>query len=191
MGVYKIWPRTKSGFGVPSADCAKGAGGKGPRQKRQKSPKSVKKFSDTFGQFSRRSKIVKKRQKVFRHFSTIFARHHFSGPFWGALIPKASNPTSYPLLDPSHDIPKDPFVPKTLCIVNLLLHSDLLFYSNSLSKGVGGNDSNSLQTSIVIYYRLHSVSGVPSWTKHKPCPLLTPGQAAKLLCNILFCWSHS
>ena len=34
------------------------------------------------------SKNVKNRQKcqkVFRHFSTIFARHHFSGPFWGAL----------------------------------------------------------------------------------------------------------
>ena len=41
---------------------AQGAGGKGLRQK-----------------------IVKKGQKVFRHFSTIFARHQFSGPFWGAL----------------------------------------------------------------------------------------------------------
>ena len=40
---------------------AKGAGGKGPRQKT--------------------SKIVKKCQNYFRHFSTIFARHQFSGPF--------------------------------------------------------------------------------------------------------------
>ena len=44
---------------------AKGAGGKGPRQKT--------------------SKIVKKCQKVFRHFSTIFARHLFSGPFCNPL----------------------------------------------------------------------------------------------------------
>ena len=29
-----------------------------------------------------RAKIVKKCQKVFRHFSSIFARHLFSGPFW-------------------------------------------------------------------------------------------------------------
>ena len=44
---------------------AKGAGGKGPRQKT--------------------SKIVKKCQKVFRHFSTVFARHLFSGPFCNPL----------------------------------------------------------------------------------------------------------
>ena len=44
---------------------AKGAGGKRPRQKT--------------------SKIVKKCQQFFRHFSTIFARHHFSGPLLGAL----------------------------------------------------------------------------------------------------------
>ena len=32
------------------------------------------------------SKIVKKCQNtIFRHFSTIFPRHQFSGPFWGAL----------------------------------------------------------------------------------------------------------
>ena len=55
------------GRGLPQ-ECqriAKGAGGKGPRQKT--------------------SKIVKKCQKVFRHFSTIFARHHFSGPFCNPL----------------------------------------------------------------------------------------------------------
>ena len=50
--------------GSISADCKRGRR-KGPRQKA--------------------SKIVKKCQKVFRHFSTIFARHHFAGPFWGPL----------------------------------------------------------------------------------------------------------
>ena len=59
---------------------AKGAGGKGPRQK---SSKSVKKFFDNFRAGQKTSKIVKKCQKHFRHFSTIFARHLFSGPFWG------------------------------------------------------------------------------------------------------------
>ena len=57
---------------------AKGAGGKGPRQK---TSKSVKKSVDTFRQFSRRAKNVKNRQKVPKIFSTIFARHQFSGPF--------------------------------------------------------------------------------------------------------------
>ena len=65
---------------------AKGAGGKGPRQK---TSKSVKKFFftlfDNFRAGQKTSKIVKKCQKYFRHFSTIFARHQFSGPFWGAL----------------------------------------------------------------------------------------------------------
>ena len=44
-----------------------------------------KSFFDTFRRFLRRATHVKKRQNVFRHFSTIFARHHFTGPFWGAL----------------------------------------------------------------------------------------------------------
>ena len=64
---------------------AKGAGGKGPRQKKSK---SVKKCFDTFRQFSHRAKNLKNRQKVSkvsRHFSTSFARHHVSGPCWGAL----------------------------------------------------------------------------------------------------------
>ena len=73
----------------PAMSCtiqriAKGAGGKGPCQK---SSKSVKKFFNTFRQFSSRAKNVKNHQKVskvFRHFSTNFARHHFSGPCWGA-----------------------------------------------------------------------------------------------------------
>ena len=51
----------------------KGAGGRGPRQKNVN--------------------IVKKCQKVFRHFSTNFARQHFSGPFLGGSefrIPRAA-----------------------------------------------------------------------------------------------------
>ena len=57
-------------------------------KKRQKSSKSVKNISTVFDNFragQKTSKIVKKCQKYFRHFSTIFARHQFSGPFWGAL----------------------------------------------------------------------------------------------------------
>ena len=40
-----------------------------------------KSFSTLFDHF----RAGQKRQKVFRHFSTIFAQHHFSGPFWEAL----------------------------------------------------------------------------------------------------------
>ena len=46
-------------------------------------------FSTLFDNFragQRTSKIVKKCQTNFRNFSTIFAQHQFSGPFWGALI---------------------------------------------------------------------------------------------------------
>ena len=66
---------------------AKGAGGKGPRQKMSKIVKKCQKFFDAFRQLSHRAKSVKNPQhvsKCFRHFSTIFARRHFSGPFWGA-----------------------------------------------------------------------------------------------------------
>ena len=67
----------------------KGPAERGHVKKLQKPSKSVKSFSTLFDNFragQKTSKIVKKRQKVLRHFSTIFARHHFSGPFWGALI---------------------------------------------------------------------------------------------------------
>ena len=72
----------------------KGPAERGHVKKRQKSSKSVKNIFDTFRHFSRRAKNVKNRQKVskilcqksFRNFSTIFARHPFSGPFWEALI---------------------------------------------------------------------------------------------------------
>ena len=42
---------------------------------------------DIFRAGQKTSKIVKKRHNIFRHFSTIFARHQFSGPFGGALTP--------------------------------------------------------------------------------------------------------
>ena len=64
---------------------AKGASGKGLRQKTSKIVKKCQNYFRHFSTFSRRAKIVKKRQKYFRHFLTIFARHQFSGPFWGAL----------------------------------------------------------------------------------------------------------
>ena len=82
---------------VPSKVClpwvqrtAKGASGKGPRQK---TSKIVKKCQRVFRHFStlfdifragqKTSKIVKKCQKVFRHFLTIFARHPVFRPLLG------------------------------------------------------------------------------------------------------------
>ena len=77
-----------------SADCKrgrrKGAGEKGPRQKTSKIVKKCQKvfrhFSTIFAQGKKRQKSSKSVKKYFRHFSTIFARHQFSGPFWEALI---------------------------------------------------------------------------------------------------------
>ena len=70
---------TKFGKEIPSRNLREKISGlqKGPAERghvknRQKSSKNVKKFFDTF-------------------FSTIFARHQFSGPFWGALK-KGQNP---------------------------------------------------------------------------------------------------
>ena len=65
---------------------ARGAGEKGPRQKTSKIVKKCQTFLTLFDNFragQKTSKIVKECQKYFRHFSTIFARHQFSGPFWG------------------------------------------------------------------------------------------------------------
>ena len=70
-------------FQVCSQRIAEGAGGKGPRQKNVKKCQTVFRH---FRHFSRRAKNGKKRQQVSRHFSAIFARHHFSGPFWGLLM---------------------------------------------------------------------------------------------------------
>ena len=63
----------------------KGPAERGHVKKRQKSSKSVKNIFDTFRHFSRRAKNVKNRQKVSKSFSTIFARHLFSGPFCNPL----------------------------------------------------------------------------------------------------------
>ena len=63
---------------------ATGASRKGPLQKSQRSLNSVKTSFDISRQSSRRAKtsrIVKSVKNNFRHFSTIFARHRFSGPF--------------------------------------------------------------------------------------------------------------
>ena len=97
----KISPKRKFWDGYPcghpaenfsqalqSADRKK-ASGKGPRQNVKNRQKASKMFSTLFVIFragQKTSKIVKKCQKYFRHFSTIFARHQLSGPFWGALI---------------------------------------------------------------------------------------------------------
>ena len=68
---------------VPPCPCLsglqKGPAERGHVKKRQKSSESVKKFFDTFRAGQKTSKIVKK------SFSTIFARHLFSGPFCNPL----------------------------------------------------------------------------------------------------------
>ena len=70
------------GWGSSTQRTAKGASGKGQRQ--QKSSKKMSKiFSTLFDIFRAGQKNVKKTSK---YLSTIFARHRFSGPFWGALI---------------------------------------------------------------------------------------------------------
>ena len=69
---------------VVIGELQKGPAERGHVKKRQKSQKVSKIFSTLFDIFragQKTSKIVKKCQKVFRHFSTIFARHLFSGPF--------------------------------------------------------------------------------------------------------------
>ena len=58
----------------------KGPAERGHVKNRQKVSKSFSTLFDTFRAGQKTSKIVKKCQKVFRHFSTIFARHLFPGP---------------------------------------------------------------------------------------------------------------
>ena len=60
-----------------SADCKRGRW-KGATSKNFKNRQKV------FRHFSHRAKNVKHRRKVSKSFSTLFARHLFSGPFWGA-----------------------------------------------------------------------------------------------------------
>ena len=80
--------QTLVSLGEESADCKRGRR-KGATSRnvknRQKVSKSVSTLFGNFRAGQKTSKIVKKCQNIFRHFSTIFARHQFSGPFWGAL----------------------------------------------------------------------------------------------------------
>ena len=62
--------------------------------------KSFSALFDNFRAGQKTSKIVKKCQKVFRHFSTIFARHLFSGPFCNPLISQESSAPSETRLAP-------------------------------------------------------------------------------------------
>ena len=76
---------------------AKGAGGKGPRQKTSKIVKKCQKAFRHFSTFfAQGKKNVKNRRKVSKIFSTLFfdnfrAAHQFSGPFWGALTVAPEN----------------------------------------------------------------------------------------------------
>ena len=62
---------------------------KGATSKNVKHCQKVSKISSTlfdiFRTGQKTSKIVKKCQQYFRHFLTSFARHQFSGPFWGPM----------------------------------------------------------------------------------------------------------
>ena len=68
---------------------AKGAGGKGPRQKTSKIVKKCQKvfrhFSTNFAQGKKRQKSSKSVKKFFDTFRQISRRHHFSGPFCNPL----------------------------------------------------------------------------------------------------------
>ena len=100
---------------LASADCKRGRR-KGATSKNVKSlQKASKRFSTLFDNFragQKTSKIVKKRQKVFRHFATVFARHHFSGRFWGGS--DCCSKTSQRQLSKAH------FSPPKLCTHNKL-----------------------------------------------------------------------
>ena len=79
------------------------AKGASEKVSRQKSSKTVNNIFDAFRRFrtgQEKSKFVKKCQKYFRHFSTFFARHQFSGlfwePQWEALV-LAHNNRQFPL----------------------------------------------------------------------------------------------
>ena len=91
MGVFHV-----EGWEPRSADCKRGRR-KGATSKKVKIVKKCQKvfrhFSRIFAQGERTPRIVKKRQEVFRHFLTIFARHHFSGPFWGAVTKSSICPS--------------------------------------------------------------------------------------------------
>ena len=91
----------------PFADSKRGRW-KGATSKTSKIVKKCQKvfrhFSTIFAQGKKTSKIAKKCQKVFRHFSTIFARHLFSGPFCNPLkktfAPSRNHFREFPIFDP-------------------------------------------------------------------------------------------
>ena len=77
-------PIRKISIGPTSAAderTAKGASGKGPRQETSKIARKRQKHSRHFSSRAKSPKFVKKCQKSFRDFSTIFARHQFPAPF--------------------------------------------------------------------------------------------------------------
>ena len=79
---------------VPVSSCgsgscqwtAKGASGKGPRQHTSKIIKTCQNVSFFFDIFRPGQKTSKSVKSIFGHFSTVFAQHQFSGPFWGPLV---------------------------------------------------------------------------------------------------------
>ena len=95
--VLGLAPRPSPGHfrGIPAAKflyvsgLQKGPAERGHVKKRQKPAKSVKKFSTLFDNLcagQKTSKIVKKRQNVFRHFSTILRGTNFPAPFGGLWL---------------------------------------------------------------------------------------------------------
>ena len=82
--------------------------------------KNIKNIFDTFRHFSCRAKIVKRCQSIFRHFSTIFARHHSptpSGGLWETLnFPEFSGIS----LERAFGIPEPSFKMKLTCWASML-----------------------------------------------------------------------
>ena len=76
---------SESTASFPISGLQEGPAERGHVKKTQKVSKSFSTLFDNLCAGQKTSKIVKKCQKVFRHFSTFFARHHFCGPFGGAL----------------------------------------------------------------------------------------------------------
>ena len=81
VGNLPVW-KPPGSASLKSAD-RKGASGKGPRQKASK--------IDIFRAWQKKVKNCQKVSKIFSHFSTVFARHQFSGPFWGGAYNSRSS----------------------------------------------------------------------------------------------------
>ena len=86
-GLHMVWEFSRSRLKRSSENDSSVDRKRGERK--GATSKNVTKVSNFFSTFSRRAKKRQKSsksvKKYFRHFSTIFARHQFSGPFWGAL----------------------------------------------------------------------------------------------------------